>query len=95
MIAEIAARIALPMPLFWKKLQKRSAATSAIFTTLTVTVSSLVSPANHLSAWLPTVLGYAAAFFGAVAATCALAVDDPAALPVTEPAAEPASPGNN
>ena len=74
---EIKARLSVPMPNFWKKLQKRSAATSAAFTTLTVTVASIQ---NHLPAILPTILGGCAAFFGGVSAVCSLAVDDPTAL---------------
>ena len=83
MIAEIKARIARPMPFFWKKLQKRSAATSAAFTALVIATASL---STHLPAILPTVFSYAAAFFGTVAATCMLAVDDPAGLPAEIPA---------
>ena len=82
MLTEIKARLARPMPFFWKKLQKRSAATSAAFGALTVTVSAI---ANHLPAILPTALGYLTAFFGAIAATCTLAVDDPTTLPTAEP----------
>lgn len=74
------------MPAFWKKLQKRTAATSAAFTALTVAVSAFES---HMPAILPTVLGYAAAMFGGVSAVCMLAVDDPAQL---TPPAEPAAP---
>lgn len=84
MITEMKARLARPMPQFWKKLQKRSAATSAAFATLVVTVSAIE---NHLPAILPTVLSYAAAFFGGIAAVCTLAVDDPATLPAAEPSA--------
>ena len=73
MLAEIRSRLSAPTPLFWKKLQKRSAATSAAFATLTVTVASI---SNHLPAILPTVLGYGAAFFGGIAAMCSLTVDD-------------------
>jgi hypothetical protein len=83
---EISHRLTLPTPAFWKKLQKRSAATSAAFTTLTVGVASI---ANTLPPILPTVLGYMAASFGAVAAICSLAVDDPAQLPTPEPPAAP------
>ncbi|RYY13048.1 MAG: hypothetical protein EOO36_16485 [Cytophagaceae bacterium] len=85
MLAEIKARLTLPTPAFWKKVQKRTAATSAAFTTLTVAVASI---ANHLPAVLPSVLGYAAAFFGGIAAICSLAVDDAAQLPTTPPNAE-------
>jgi hypothetical protein len=87
MITEMKARLARPMPLFWKKMQKRSAATSAAFATLVVTVSAF---SNHLPAILPTVFSYAAAFFGGIAAVCTLAVDDPATLPTADaaPAAE-------
>ncbi len=87
MLTELKKRIALPMPAFWKKLQKRTAATSAAFTALTVAVSAFE---NHLPAILPTVLGYAAAFFGAISATCTLAVDDPAQIaPPAEPSYSP------
>lgn len=79
MLAEIRARLVAPTPLFWKKLQKRSAATSAAFATLTVTVASI---SNHLPAILPTALGYAAAFFGGIAAVCSLAIDDSVPLTV-------------
>lgn len=80
MLAEVKARLTLPTPAFWKKIQKRTAATSAAFTTLTVGVATI---SNHLPAILPTALGYAAAFFGGIAAICSLAVDDPAQLPST------------
>lgn len=83
MLTEIKARLSLPMPLFWKKLQKRTAATSAAFGALTVTVSTI---ANHLPAIVPTALGYATAIFGGIAAACTLAVDDPAALPAPDEA---------
>ena len=87
---EMLARFARPMPAFWKKVQKRSAATSAAFATLVVTVSAFSA---HLPAILPTVLSYAAAFFGGIAAVCTLAVDDPASLPAAEPSL-PTQPDN-
>ena len=79
---EIFARLARPMPTFWKKLQKRSAATAGAFGALTVTVASFSS----FPAVLATVLSYAAAFFGGISAICLLAVDDPSTLPTAEPA---------
>ena len=90
MLHELKQRLTLPTPAFWKKVQKRTAATSAAFTTLTVGVASI---SNHLPAILPTVLGYAAAFFGGSAAICSLAVDDATAItpapsdPATDPSA--------
>jgi hypothetical protein len=81
-LTELSHRLTLPTPIFWKKLQKRTAATSAAFTTLTVGVASI---SNTLPPILPTVLGYLAASFGAIAAICSLAVDDPAQLPASEP----------
>jgi hypothetical protein len=78
MLTEIKARLSMPTPAFWKKLQKRTAATSAAFATLTVTVASI---SNHLPAVLPMALGYVASFFGGIAAICSLAIDD--AVPLT------------
>jgi hypothetical protein len=89
MLAEIKARLTLPTPRFWKKVQKRTAATSAAFTTLTVGVASISS---HVPAILPTVFGYAAAFFGGIAAICSLAVDDASQLPVPDPTTPTAEP---
>jgi hypothetical protein len=77
MLHELKQRLTLPTPAFWKKVQKRTAATSAAFTTLTVAVASI---SNHLPPILPTVMGYAAAFFGGIAAICSLAVDDATAI---------------
>ena len=81
---EIKARLSLPTPAFWKKLQKRTAATSAGFTGLTVAVASFN---NHLPAIVPTIIGGAAVFFGSVASICPLAIEDPAALNFAPPVA--------
>jgi hypothetical protein len=78
---ELSHRLTLPTPTFWKRLQKRTAATSAAFTTLTVAVASLSS----LPPIIPTACGYIAASFGAIAAACSLAVDDATQLPTAEP----------
>ena len=83
MLAEIKARLSLPTPAFWQKLQRRTGAASAAFAALTITVASL----SHLPALLATGLGYAAAFFGGISAICSLAVDNPVPLAaVTGPA---------
>ena len=79
MFAEIRSRLSLPTPAFWKTTQKRTAATSAAFAALTITVASIN---NHLPAVLPTVLGYAASFFGGISAICSLAVDDSVPLAI-------------
>ena len=90
MLAEIRARLSLPTPAFWKKLQKRTAAASASFAALTVTVASIQ---NHLPNILPTILGGCAAFLGGISSVCSLAVDDPTVLVAVAPPppAEPAS----
>jgi hypothetical protein len=77
MLTEIKQRLTLPTPAFWKKVQKRTAATSVAFTALTVTVASISA---HLPPILPTVLGCTATFFGGIAAICSLAVDDATAI---------------
>ncbi len=94
MLAEIKARLSLPSPAFWKKVQKRTAGGAAAFTTLTVTVASIQ---NHLPAILPTVLGGCAAFLGGISSACSLAVDDPAQLapPPAAPAAVPPPTAND
>jgi hypothetical protein len=81
MIHELKARMALPTPAFWRKIQKRTAATSAGFTTLTVSLAALSDHMPSKLAFLTTAAGFAAAFFGGIAAVCSLAVDDPSALP--------------
>lgn len=86
MLHEIRHRLNLPTPAFWKRVQKRTAATSAAFTTLTVAVASI---SNTLPPVLPTALGWAAAFFGGIAAICSLAVDDPSQLPPVEQPLQP------
>ena len=78
------------MPRFWRTIQKRSAATSAAFAALVVTVSSF---STHLPAIIPTALSYAAALFGGIAAAATLAVDDPASLPTAD-ASQPTQPDN-
>ena len=79
MFAEIKARLSMPTPAFWRTLQKRTAATSAAFATLTVTVASI---SNHLPGFLATALAGAATFFGGIAAVCPLAVDDTVPLTI-------------
>lgn len=86
MLHELKTRLQLPTPAFWKKVQRRTAAASVAFGALTVTVSSI---ANHLPAILPTILGYATAFFGGIAAMTMLTVDDPAQIPAEPLPAEP------
>ncbi|SDZ00757.1 hypothetical protein, partial [Hymenobacter psychrophilus] len=86
MLDEIKQRLTMPTPAFWKKLQKRAAATAGLFGTLTVTVASLSS---HLPAIVPQVFAFATAFFGGIAAICSLAVDDPAALTAPPAPVEP------
>ncbi|TGE05542.1 hypothetical protein [Hymenobacter fodinae] len=83
MLDEIKARLSLPTPAFWKKVQKRTAAASAAFTTLTVTVATI---SDKLPPVLPTILACAAALFGGIAAICSLAVDDASQItPAVEP----------
>ena len=94
MLHEIKQRLTLPTPLFWKKVQKRSAATAASFTALTVTLASLATHLPSKLAFLTTAAAIAAAFFGGISAICSLAVDDPAQLapppaPVEGPTVEP------
>lgn len=79
MFAEIRSRLSKPTPAFWRTLQKRTAATSAAFATLTVTVASI---SNHLPGFLATALAGAATFFGGIAAVCPLAVDDTVPLTI-------------
>lgn len=85
MLTEIKARMGLPTPAFWKKVQRRSAATSAAFTTLTVSLAALADHMPSKLAFLTTAAGFAAAFFGGIAAICSLAVDDPTQLPEPTP----------
>lgn len=92
MIHEIKARMALPTPAFWRKIQRRSAGTSAAFTVLTTTLASLADHMPSKLAFLTTAAGFGAAFFGGIAAICSLAVDDPASLPT---APEQASQADN
>lgn len=92
MLAEIKARLSLPSPAFFKKIQKRTAGTAAAFTTLTVTVASIQ---NHLPAILPTILGGCAVFFGGISSACSLAVDDPTQLAPPPAAALPPPTAND
>jgi hypothetical protein len=88
MLHELKQRLTLPTPAFWKKVQRRSAATAASFTALTVTLASLATHLPSGLAFLTTAAAVAAAFFGGIAAICSLAVDDPSAIAApTDPTA--------
>lgn len=91
MLAEAKARLGLPTPAFWKKVQRRATGTAVAFTGLTMTLATISNSVPSFPAFLATAAGVCAAFFGGIAAICSLAVDDPTALPSPEPP-PPASP---
>lgn len=80
---EAKARLSLPTPPFFKKVQARAAKTSAAFLALTTLLASLATllPATTVFTALAVGTGVATAFFGGVAALCTLVVDNPAEIP--------------
>jgi hypothetical protein len=90
LLHELKHRVNLPTPAFWRKIRARCLATSAGFTTLTITLASLSTHLPSSLAVLTTISAVAAAFFGGIGTVCGLAVDDPTQIPPA-PAA-PAAP---